>query len=353
MLILRRLLGFLLLCLLVSKFLNATEDTQKYNVESGIIYYDIHGSAMLTAETNLSIVGTGKLRFKNWGETLLKEENAEVLTTGAITHKQQIKRLTKVEDNKVIIVDYDNEQLLEGKSPLLTLSKMKETEGLSEDGTQIVAGFPCEVWRGQGSMKCIYKGVVLKHETEVMGVSYVKVANTARFDINASEESCLLPDYPLQDIGLIKDDSKTKNAQKREDLCKILSKSSLNEKAEEQKFTTLDVEHETRQKFINYIGKEIFNHVKNHLPEELAVLKETRVCLYKAENTTRAQACFETLHALKETEGVLREDDVSEWEKKGKARVLDNIEDEIIDFQSRMPCVNRAQNITDLSTCMK
>ena len=353
MLIMRKFAGLMLLCLLEPVFVNAAQDTRKYDVESGIVFYNIQGAAKLTPETNLSIIGTGKLRFKNWGDTLLEEERADVLTTGAIQHKQQLKRLTKVEHNKVITVDYENEQLLEGKGSLLTLNRVKETEGLLEDGEEMVAGFLCKVWKGRNSKKCLYKGVVLKQESTIMGVLYVKVAKSARFDINTSEEACKLPDYPLQPIGLFKDNPKTKNAKKREDLCEILSKDSLEKETKKQKFSTLDIENETRQKFINHIGKDIFSTVKKCLPQELDILKETRVCLYKAEKAQRAKTCFESLNAMKETQGVLREENVSDWDEKGKERLLDAIEDEIISFQSRMPCVNRAKNITDLSACMK
>ena len=117
--------------------------------------------------------------------------------------------------------------------------------------------------------------------------------------------------------------------------------------------STLDIESETRQKFINHIGKEIFTSQKELLPQELNVLKEMRVCLYKATSSLEAKRCFKTLKILKESQGVEMEIDVSDWDDKGRVRILDDIEDDIISFQSRMPCVNRAKNITDLSSCMK
>ncbi|NOR54827.1 MAG: hypothetical protein GQ531_01320 [Sulfurovum sp.] len=346
-----RFVSFLFVFLSVG--LNATEKTHKYEVASGIVFYDIQGEAALTPETNLSISGTAKLRFKEWGDILLQENNAEVLTTGAIQHKQQFKSLVNVQHNKVITVDYENEQLLEGKRSLLTLNAKNELEGLVEDGEEMVAGFLCTVWKSANSKKCLYKGVVLKQESTILGVSYVKVAKSARFDINASEEACHLPDYPLQDIGLFKDNPKTKNSKKRENLCKLLNKSSFEKEAKEQKFSTHNRENETRQRFINYIGKEIFMAQKEFLPQLLTVLKETRVCWYKAEDAVEAERCFESFKNMKASQGVELEKDFSDWTHKGKERVLDNIEDDIISFQSRMPCVNRAKNITDLSSCMK
>jgi len=354
MFIVKNIIGLVLLFFIANSLcVNAAEPTRKYDVVSGIVFYDIEGSAQLTPETNLSISGTGKLRFKEWGDVLQKEDKAEVLTSGAIQHKQQVQSLVKIEHNKVITVDYANEQLLEGKGSLLTLNRVNETEGLVQEGEDMVAGFLCQVWKGENSKKCLYKGVVLKEESHVLGVSYVKVARSARFDINASEEACQLPNYPLQTIGLFKDNPKTKNTKKTENLCKIIQKPSLKEVTKEQKFSTLDIENETRQKFINHIGKEIFMAQKIFLPLELQVLKETRVCLYTAQNALSAERCYEVLKTMKESHGLDVKKDFLDWGETGKARLLDEIEDEIISFQSRMPCVNRAKNITDLSSCMK
>jgi len=354
MFLMKYFVGFVALFLMtVHSFANPVDSTPKYKVASGIVFYDIQGAAQLTPETNLSITGRGKLRFKAWGDILLEEINAEVLTSGALQHKQDVKSLVKVEHNKVITVDYDNEQLLEGKRSLLTLNPLNETEGLVEEGEEVVAGYVCRVWKSKNSKKCLYKGVVLKQESHILGVTYVKVATRARFDINASEEACQLPNYPLQSIGLFKDNPKTKNSKKTEDLCKIIQKSSLKNETKKQKFSTLDIENETRQKFINHIGKEIFTAQKEFLPQELEVLKEIRVCLYTAKNAVSAERCYDTLNAMKESHGVRLKKDFSDWDEKGKERLLDDIEDEIISFQSRMPCVNRAKNITDLSSCMK
>lgn len=350
----KKLMGLMLLGCISLTTLSLSEETiHKYDVISGIVFYDIQGAAKLTPETNLSINGTEKLRFKAWGDVMFKENHADIVTTGAIEHKQKHQSLVNIEHNKVITVDYENEQLIEGKGSLLTQNRINETEGLTQVGEARVAGFICQVWKGANTKKCIYKGVVLKHESNIMGVSYSKLAKSARFEIDDADEACQLPDYPLPTIGLFKDNPKTKNSKKTENLCKILNKPSLENETKKQKFSTLDKENETRQKFINHIGKEIFTTQKALFPEMLKVLKELRVCWYKAEDGSGAERCFETFKLMRAEQGVVREENFSDWGTSGRERLLDSIEDEIIDFQSRMPCIYRAKNITDLSACMK
>jgi len=151
------------LCLGGVTLLHSEPVSHPFEVESGMVIYEIYGGAQLTAETNLSIKGQGKLRFKEWGEIRLEEEGGMVLTTGAIKHKQYVKRLEKQTKDTVITADYKNEQLLERKKG---------------------------------------KGIVLKSESNVYDVSYVKVATKALFDINTSDEECEVPDYPLQEFAL-------------------------------------------------------------------------------------------------------------------------------------------------------
>ena len=64
------------------------------------------------------IKGNAKLRFKEWGEVRLEEESGVVLTTGAIKHKQHVKRFEKQTKDTVITADYENEQLLERKKSI-------------------------------------------------------------------------------------------------------------------------------------------------------------------------------------------------------------------------------------------
>ena len=332
--------------------LYAEDKMHKYDVESGIIFYTITGGAQLTKETNLSIEGSLKLRFKQWGDVKLEEEHVVVLTTGAIRHRQEIKRVEKETNDKIITVDYKNEQLLERKKNDIVSNSLKETEGLLQKGEDTISGYPCKIWIGEGIQKCIYKGIVLKQKSYILGVNYVKLATQIVFDINTSEKNCNMPDYPMHKFGLIKDNIKTKNNAKTEDFCKMIKELSINFK-EKNNFTKVNLSDKERQKFINHISKDIFNRQKERLPKLLNLLKEERICLQKAENSLEVNQCIESLSELKIQFDNIEDDYIMSWDDKKKEALLDKIEDKLIYIQSRIACVNRAKNITDLSACMK
>jgi len=337
----------------MSSSLYAGVEIHKFDVQSGMVSYSITGGAQLTKETNLSIHGSAKLRFREWGDIKLEEEHGIVLTTGSIKHKQEIKRLEKQTHDTIFTVDYENEQLLERKKNILMSNQEEVTDGLLQRGQDVVSGYLCKIWIGPGIKKCIYKGVVLKQESHVLGVSYIKVATEAFFDINTSEDKCDIPDYPVQEFGLFKDNIKTHNTKKADNFCKVLKNLSFDLTAQNLNVEKVDLTDKKRQKFINHIGRDIFKKQKALLPQLLNTLKETRFCLQTGENPFEANQCLEHFSRLKEQLGTKEDDYIILWDDKRKETLLDKIEDELIYIQSRIPCVNRAQNITDLSRCMK
>jgi len=332
---------------------HATVNTHKFDIESGIVFYTITGGGVLTKETNLNIKGSAHLRFREWGAVMLEEEGGTVITTGAIKHKQEVKRFEKHSHDKIISVDYKNEQILERIKNKEISSQIEETNGLLQRGQAVISGHLCKIWIGPGIQKCIYKGIVLKQESHVMGISYVKVATQMHFDINVSKEKCGIPDYPVQRFGLFNDNMKTVNAAKSDNFCKILKETSFHLEKEKIERKKVKVEDKVRQKFINYIGKDIFKRQKELLPKLLDALKDTRACLYSGDNPFLANQCLEPFTRLKEHLGTQEDDYIILWDEERKSELLDKIEDELIYRQSRIPCVKRAKNITDLSSCMK
>lgn len=325
-------------------------ETHVFEEKSGMITYRISGGGQLTKETNLSIKGSSKLRFKEWGNIKIEEEHGIILTTGAIKHKQEVKRFEKYNQESIITVDYENEQLLERKKAKKIVSSEPK---LIKKGQEEVSGILCDIWEGEGVRQCIYKNIILKLESKVLDITYTKVAISVTFDINTSQENCLTPNFPLKEFALFKDNIKTKNAYNTDDFCKVLQ--SLNEHTIDikQQNSAQNIENKERQKFINHITEDIFKHQKKILPQLLLAMKETRECLQTGENPFNANQCIEKFSEMKESLGTEKEDYIILWDKQRKAKILDKIEDEVMFLESRISCVNRAKNITDLSTCMK
>lgn len=333
--------------------LHAEVRTHPFDVESGMVIYEISGGGQLTPETNLTIQGHAKLRFKEWGEVKLEEEEGLLRTTGAITHKQHIKRLEKHTLDTIVTADYENEKLLERKKGSSSQCSQDETDSLVQTGQESVAGVLCDVWEGPGIKKCIYKNIVLRSESTLYDISYVRVATKAVFDINTSDDECKTPDYPVQEFALFKDNIKTKNIYKSENFCKIL-KDQMYDLDEYNISGGLNtVTEEERKTFINHIAKDIYKKQKKVLPRLLKSMKKSRECLQTAEDPLTANHCMEPFNQMKEKLGREKDAAIILWDDEGKNRLLDTLEDEVIYLQSRMPCVKRAKNMTDLSACMK
>lgn len=341
---------FLSTCIWSVSLLHAEVVSHPFQVESGMITYEISGGTQLTPETNLSISGHAKLRFREWGEIRLEEENGMVLTTGAIKHKQYVKRFEKHTKDTVITADYKNEQLLER---VKGSDDLDETKGLTKKGEETVAEIRCNIWEGPGVKKCIYKGIVLKLESHVFDVSYVKVATKILFDINTSAEACKVPDYPKQTFALFKDKVETKNSYKADNLCKVLKNVANDVKNSDVNYKVNNLADKKRQKFINHISQDIYKRQKELLPALLLSMRKMRECLQTVENPFTANQCIEKFSRMKRHLGTEEDDYIILWDEKRKNTMLDKIEDELIELQSRIPCVNRSKNFTDLSSCMK
>ncbi|MEY3090897.1 MAG: hypothetical protein RL113_1213 [Pseudomonadota bacterium] len=326
----------------------ADTSSHLYEKESGMILYEIKGGTKVTPETKLTIHGESKLRFKDWGNVRLEEESGFILLTGAIQHKQYVKRLEKHTKDTVITADYDNEQLLERKKNAEDRDANSETSNLMKIGVAKVAGLMCDVWVGNGVKKCIYDNILLKLEAHVLDVTYVKEAVEVTFDINTSNEQCTVPDYPLQEFALFNDKIKTTHDTKTENFCKVLKDISLGISPENVNFIAKGNSTAEREKFLNEITKDIFARQKKLLPELLQQLKVARVCIQKSTNMSNVYQCLTPYKEVKRQMGVQPEIKVED-----KEGVFDQIEDEFIELQSRISCVDRSKNIIDLSGCMK
>lgn len=322
-------------------------------VASGLIEYSIKGKGILTPESNITIKGEASFYFDNWGTLNVEKEEGIFLVNGAIQHKQEIKRLEKRINNKIILVDYPNEQLLERKDNPLVTSENILTKGLVEEGEAIILGYTCKVWIGEGIKKYIYKGVLLRKEVEVFGISYIKMVEEIVLDINISKDSFIIPSYPIKEIGLFKEGFQIKNSMKVEDFCSRIKDIRLGKKNILDKMTQVNLRDKDRQVFINDIGEDTFRTQKKILPKFLVLLKETRFCLQTAETPIDANFCIEKFSRFTENFGTHVDDYIIVWNPKRKEDLLEKIEEDILSLNSRISCVNRANHLIDLSACMK
>jgi hypothetical protein len=345
---------FLLLYIGSMTVLSAQTDQKKFDVQSGMILYTVSGGGKLTEDVNLTIKGKGKLRFKEWGVTALIEEDFEEITSGVLQNIETVQRCEKLEDKQRLDVDFKTKKIYERKMPKGNFQEYI-TKDLVKTGQEEILGYTCDIWEGVGVRKCIYKGIPLLVEHYLLGTYYRKKASSITFGIDASAANCSIPNYPIQKFALFKTHSKTKNKKLPQEFSKILisvgkdmQKQLSVKEIEEDNFTT-----EQKRVWVDKIGQNVFEKQKLFLPEFLLTMKKARVCLSQADNWIKANACVEDVVQLKAQLTKDKENNIEQWKGEEKDKVLNDFDENISLLETRMKCIRAAQNITDLSSCMK
>jgi len=345
---------FLLFVLGSAMLFSAGTAEKKFDIESGMVLYTINGSGKLTADVNLTVKGKGKLRFRDWGVVALIEEDLEEITSGAINNINKIQRCKKLEDDRQLDVDFDNEKIQERKMPKGNFQKYI-TKDLVKKGQEEIAGHTCDIWEGYGVRKCIYKGIPLLVEHYLLGVYYQKKATHVTFNIDTTESACTIPNYPVEKFALFKTNMKTKTAKLPQELSKILELVSkdMNTEIINSKISEDTLTPEQKRTWLDKIGQNIFEKQKEFLPQFLLSMKKARVCLQQADNWIQANTCVENVIQLKAELIKEKQHNIEQWKGEEKNKVLDQFDENIFLLESKMKCVRGSQNITDLSTCMK
>jgi len=187
---------------------------KRYAVESGIVKYKttIDGEVM---GSTVSGEGESTLFFKNWGALELKEEESSQTTEINLFGKknkeeEKTHSMTKIENEVVYAVDFDNKKIskvknfpaevFKGLDVNKTGIKMLETMGGKKIGTEKFKGYDCEVWDLNGSKQYFYKGIPLKSEISLMGITTITEATSVKFDTKVSDDKFKLPDFEVIEI---------------------------------------------------------------------------------------------------------------------------------------------------------
>jgi len=329
-------------------------DHEKFDIESGMLLYAISGGGKLTGDVNLTIRGKGKLCFKNRGVVVQIEEDLEEITSGAINNIDKVQRCKKLEDDRQLDVDFDNKKIQERKMPQDNFQKYI-TKGLVKKGQEVIAGYTCDIWEGYGVRKCIYKGLPLLVEHYLLGVYYQKKATNIFFDINTTESTCVMPNYPVEKFALFKTNMKVKTVKLPHEFSKILELVSKDMNTEMINSKILEDTLTTKQKriWLNKIGQSIFEKQKEFLPKFLLSMKNARVCLQQADNWIEANTCIKDVIQLKAELSKDKQNNIEQWKGEEKNKVLDQFDENIFLLESKMKCVGSSKNIADLSSCMK
>jgi len=192
-----------------------TQNTLKrYEVKSGIVEYTTTISGKVLG-SKVSGSGTENLFFKNWGAIELKEEQSTQTTTTKMfgktsTDKTSTHVINKLDNGESYLVDFDNKIIYVGRDLMMDMFKqtntdagesgknMLESVGGKKIRTESFLGYDCDVWDINGAKQWMYKGVVLKLDVTVFGITTITQATSAEFDVSVADSNFELPDFPIQ-----------------------------------------------------------------------------------------------------------------------------------------------------------
>jgi hypothetical protein len=190
---------------------------KRYMVKSGIVKYKTTIKGKMMGST-IDGSGTEELYFRDWGALELKKNDSKQVTHINIfgqkkTEVEETHTIDKLDNGKSYSVDTKNKIIYVKRDPAIEMvknfgdgdvadvsKKMLESMGGKKVGNEKVMGYNCEVWEIPGGKQWIYKGIPLKFEMTMMGITTTTVATEAKFDVNVPDKYFELPDYPIQEM---------------------------------------------------------------------------------------------------------------------------------------------------------
>jgi hypothetical protein len=239
-----------------------------------------------------------------------------------------------------------------------TGEKMMKQMGGKKTGTDKVLGYTCDVWELMGTKQCIYKGITLSLESNIMGIKTREVATKAAFDIPLSKEDFKLPDFPVYDMygqkldkGSLAHMDSQQNAAMSQEMADgqkaaeaamdALQKSGFDMNNPNAKVSK--AQEEAMQKaVIAAMGgeKAIVEQEKQKIYVEMKKLPEIKKCYANANTAAQANACEEKYNSE-------YPEHYTVWNDRKKREVLLDLDQ----FENVLPCIEKAETINALQSC--
>ncbi|MDM5272505.1 hypothetical protein PGH07_09970 [Sulfurovum sp. zt1-1] len=192
------------LLITIASITTLSAETKRYEIKSGVIEYTITHSGNVMG-MNINGKGIAKTVFKEWGNIELHSEEVESNTMGMKKREQQ---LTKVDNGKFFVVDFEERVIYEYTPETLknseyqnfakTGNEMLESMNGKKIGEENFMGYPCEVWQMMQVKLWLYKGIMLKSEADMMGIKHTTTATKINLDVSISKDDLKLPNFPIK-----------------------------------------------------------------------------------------------------------------------------------------------------------
>ena len=203
-----------LIAVLISCSGNSQNKLKRYDVKSAIVEYNTTTSGKTLGST-VKGTGTESLYFKDWGAIELIEEKSTQTTTIKIfgkgkTTTTNVHVINMLDNGESYHVDFDKKIIYLTRDLAMDMMKQSNTDagdagqsmlesiGGKKIGDEDFMGYNCEVWSIAGGKQWMYKGLVLKLEMTMLGITTVKEATSAKFNVSVPNTNFKLPDFPIQ-----------------------------------------------------------------------------------------------------------------------------------------------------------
>jgi hypothetical protein len=105
-----------------------------------------------------------------------------------------------VDYEQKVIVQYDPATLMQSEHKDIAKSskEMMLAMGGKKIGEESIQGYACEVWETPQIKLWLHKGILLRSEANIMGITHTTEATKIKLDASVSDEDLKLPDFPIQ-----------------------------------------------------------------------------------------------------------------------------------------------------------
>ena len=360
-----------------SSILFAGADQMKlYDLKSGKITYEIKGSGEIMG-SKMQTVGKKRVIFDEYGAKNLTEENK--IEKQTIMGQKKVTKshtMTYMKNGMMYHVNFDQRRIIRmgnmgagmamlmggGQNMKQSGEEMMKKMGGKKTGTDKVLGYTCDVWDLMGTKQCMYKGIPLRVETNVMGLKNIEVATKAEFDISLSKDDFKMPDFPIYDMEGNKIDKSNLDAMdKRSEVQATKAGKEVTDGAKAMtaamgalKESGFDMNNPNVK-----MSKEQEETMKKAMMdamggEDTMLAKTKKEILSDAQDLPEIKKCFQSANSVKEANICEKKADSEDPEHhtQWNDTIKSNLLKEIDGFEAALPCIEKAASFDALKQCM-
>ncbi len=344
-----------------------------YDVKSGKIEYEIKGSGEIMGQ-KMQTVGKKRVIFDEYGAKNLTEENK--IDKQTIMGQKKVTKthtMTYMKESMAYHVDFKAKRIMRmgnmaagmamlmggGKDMKQTGEEMMKKMGGKKTGTDKVLGYTCDVWEMMGTKQCMYKGIPLRVETDMMGIKNTETATKAEFDLSLSSDDFKMPDFPIYDMQGNKLDRSKLDAMDLKQSAEISQEAADGAKAmtaamgalKESGFNMNNPNAKMSQNQEKAMKKAMMDAMGG---EEAMLAKTKQEILGEAEKIPQIIKCFENANSAKAANACEKEydsedpDHHAEWNDVIKADLLKDMRT----FENAIPCIEKAKTFQAFRMCL-